>query len=379
MKPLVLVLVPGCFAFSPPPPERPAPELRKLSDAHILDMHPHLGKQPGLCPGQPGKLFVTATVQWPGGHPVMRSLGSDVDSLDPAAFSVTGPLIRGDSKASLFPDPNLTNSIETGFEATVVYTPEPRFTFHETWKPEYSCFHGVAENGGGGGQGSSGGYGESGSQGRNGGPGGHGERGGNGTNGGVIKARVTLVSTKFYDKLIAVSVNGGFFLVPVENGVTFAAVGGPGGRGGSGGSGGRGGDQPTKSVEETDDNGNKTTVTVGNGSVGNGGNGGNGGYGGDGGNGGVVEVIYDAAFPELERLISVDVDGGTGGEGGDGGTPGEGGHSSATRGAQQGVPGGSGQSGGPGRPGQPGRAVVTAGAVTRYFSTIRGIKIVGTR
>ncbi|MFT3692625.1 MAG: hypothetical protein QM831_05760 [Kofleriaceae bacterium] len=286
-----LLLITGCFNFSPPPPERPAPELRKLSDAHILDMHPHLGKQPGLCPGQPGKLFVTATVQWPGGHPVMRSLGSDVDSLDPQTFSVTGPLIRGDAKAQLFPDANLQSSIETGFEATVVYTPNPQFTFHETWKPEYSCFHGVGENGGGGSEGFSGGSGYGGDQGRNGSSGGNGEHGGNGQSGGHIQARVTMVSTKFYDKLIAVSVNGGFFLAPVEQGVGFSAAGGRGGSGGRGGGGGHGGDQPTKSVEETDDQGNKKTVTVGNGSVGNGGNGGNGGYGGDGGNGGVVEVI----------------------------------------------------------------------------------------
>ncbi|HEY0250978.1 MAG TPA: hypothetical protein VGC41_05595, partial [Kofleriaceae bacterium] len=339
MKVALLALA-GCFEFSPPPPERPAPELRKLADAHILDMHPHLGKQPGLCPGQPGKLFVTATVQWPGSHPVMRSLGQDVDSLDPAAFSITGPFIRADAKSQLFPDPDLRNTIETGFEANIIYTPNPQFTFHETWKPEYSCFHGLGENGSGGASGFSGGTGYGGDQARNGSAGGNGDHGGNGTSGGTIRARVTLVSTKFYPKLIAVSANNTFFLVPVEQGVVFSAAGGPGGRGGSGGAGGRGGDQPTKSVEETDDSGNKTTVTVGNGSVGNGGTGGNGGFGGDGGNGGTVEVIYDPMFPELEHLISVNVDGGTGGEGGDGGNGGDGGHSSATRGAQQGIPGG---------------------------------------
>jgi len=374
-----LVLIAGCFPYSDMPGDRPAPVLRKLADARILDMKVNLHKQEGLCPGTQGKLYVNGTVQWPGMQPVMRSLGNDVDSFAPSTFSITGPLIRGDAQANLFPDADVQKSIESGFETKVVYTLDPKWTFNEVFKPEYSCFTGWGENGGGGGGGSSGGGGYNGDAGRNGSPGsngGHGEQGGGG---GRVTAYVTVVSTKFYDRLLAVVANGTFFLAPADRQLAFTAIGGPGGAGGNGGEGGKGGDQPTKSVSETDENNNTTTVVIGNGPAGNGASGGNGGYGGDGGNGGVVDVTIDPAFPELRQLIVTDVGGGQGGEPGMGGEGGAGGGTNATRGAQQGGSGGPGQQGGGGRSGAPGRAAVHTGAVTTQFRNIHGITIVGTR
>lgn len=143
MKRLALVAVTGgCFTYSALPNDRPAPKIRTLADAKIVDMQINLHKQPGLCPGQEGKLYVNATVQWPGMKPVLRSLGNDVDSLDPASFAISGPLLTGDAEAHLHPDGDVLKSIEDGFIIDVKYKPEPRFTFHETFPPEYSCFTG---------------------------------------------------------------------------------------------------------------------------------------------------------------------------------------------------------------------------------------------
>lgn len=374
---LALPFLASCFPWSTMPNDRPDPVLRKLADAKVLDMKVNLHKQPGLCPGHQGKLYVNATVQWPNMQPVMRALGRDVDSFDPSKFSITGPLIRGDADANLFPSDDVQASDETGFETKVVYTLDPKWTFHEVFKPEYSCFTGWFTpgdngNGGNGGfNGNGGNQGENGEHGTNGGP------GGRGGNGGHITAYVTIVSTKFYPKLLAVIANGTFFLAPADRELTFAAVGGQGGQGGDGGSGGNGGDQQTESHDETDDNNNTHSVSVGKGRAGNGGNGGSGGYGGDGGNGGTVEVIYDAAFPELRGMIATDVSGGEGGPGGNAGNGGSGGGSTADRNKQTGQDGQGGQGGSQGRPGGQGRASVRGGAVSSQFRNIHGIQIGG--
>src|SRR6201999_2827799 len=120
-------------------------------------------------------------------------------------------------------------SDDIGFETKVVYTLDPKWTFHEVFKPEYSCFTGwftPGENGPGGNggfNGNSGGQGENGEHGTNGGP------GGRGGSGGHITAYVTIVATKFYPRLLAVIANGTFFLAPADRELTFAAVGGQGG------------------------------------------------------------------------------------------------------------------------------------------------------
>lgn len=363
----------GCFPYSEPPPERPDPVLRKLADARILALAVNLHDQPGLCPGHEGRLYVTGTVQWPGSQPVLRGLGRDVDSFDAATFSVTGPLLRGDARGTLYPDADVQKSLESGFAAKVVYTLDPRWELHETWPPEYSCFSGSGTSASPGGSGRAGSSGASGGQGANGSPGGEGGRGTPGGEGGRLTVYVTVVATKFYPKLFAVIANGHFYLAPADRELAFTSVGGAGGSGGAGGAGGRGGDQQTKSVQEDDKDGNKITVVVGTGATGHGGSGGNGGPGGDGGNGGTLDVIYDQSFPELRSFITTDVSGGPAGNGGEGGSGGEGGRTTATRDAQQGQSGSSGSAAAGGRGGAAGRANVRAGAVTAVFRPIHGI------
>ncbi len=363
----------GCFQYSEFPPERPDPVLRKLADARILSLSVNLHDQSGLCPGREGRLYVNGTVQWPGSQPVLRGIGSDVDAFDASTFSVTGPLLRGDAKGTLYPDGDVQKSIETGFTAKVVYTLEPKWEFHETWQPEYSCFTGSGLSGSPGSSGNSGATGYAGGQGANGSPGGEGGRGTQGGDGGRLTAYVTIVSTKFYRKLFAVIANNHFYLAPADRQLGFASIGGSGGAGGEGGEGGTGGDQRIKSVQEDDKDGNKVTVIIGEGAAGNGGSGGNGGPGGYGGDGGTLDVVYDQAFPELRNFIATDVSGGAAGNGGNGGYGGNGGRTTATRNAQQGQTGSSGSSAGGGRSGAQGRANVRAGAVTTMFRSIRGI------
>ena len=372
---LAALLGAGCFQYSTLPNDRPDPKLRKLADAKILDMQINLHKQEGLCPGHEGKLYVHATVQWPGMQPVLRSLGSDVDSLDPKDFAISGPLLTGDAQAHLHPDPDVLKSIESGFEIDVAYRPQPRFTFHQTFPPEYSCFTGTYAAGGTGGMGQGGDGGANGGTGEDGGRGGDGGPGEDGGNGGRIEAYVTVVATKFYPRLFAVIANDTFYLAPADRQLTFAAPGGTGGQGGGGGQGGQGGDQATHEVDRPDGNGGTTSVTVGDGRAGNGGNGGNGGRGGDGG---FVEVTYDAAYPELRQYIAVDVHGGDGGAEGPAGGGGGGG-TTATENASQGSAGGDGAPGGGGRGGRNGRASVRAGSVARMFRSIPGIRPVGGR
>jgi hypothetical protein len=310
---------------------------------------------------------------------VPRSIGSDVDSLPPNGFDVKGPLLRGDANAHLFPSADVLASVESGFDATIVYTPEPRFTFQENFPPEYSCYTGWYSDGSMGSSGSSGFSGSSGGAGQH---GGHGENGGTGNrggNGGRVVAYVTIVGTKFYPKLLAVWANDNFFLAPADRPLEFGAAGGQGGNGGNGGSGGSGGDQPIKEVKRPDGSGGEKTVRVANGSAGSGGDGGGGGAGGFGGNGGTVDVTYDSRFPELASLIKTDVRGGAAGYGGAGGYGGRGGGTNAEEGAQQGQDGRNGGEGQDGSSGSPGRASVRGGNVGAKFERLRGITVGGSK
>jgi hypothetical protein len=374
LAPLVLA---GCFGYASPPHEHRAPKLRDIAQAKILELKVQLYKQPGLCPGKEAKLYADATVQWPRRRPVARTIGNEPDSLHPSAFSVQGALVKGDINAHLFPDPDVLKSVENGFDATIIYTPEPRFTFKLSFPPEYSCFNGFFDGGAGGGGGTGGDSGEIGDvgiDGRDGDPGGD---GGHGGNGGRVTAYVTLVKTHYYDRLLAVFANDRFFLAPADRKIVFGASGGAGGGGGAGGHGGRGGNQHTQSQDNVDSNGSKTTVIVGIGRAGNGGGGGNGGNGGDGGNGGEVDVTYDGDLPELLDLIEVDVSGGTAGSGGSGGGAGSGGLSPAVQNPQKGADGQPGHGGFEGHPGQEGRAIVRAGKVRDRFRALPGLTLLG--
>lgn len=368
----------GCFFYESYPNGRPAPHIRKIEEAKLLDLEVNLGEQPGLCPGQQGQLFADATVQWPGAHPVQRTIGKDVDSLAPAAFSIAGSLVRGDADAHLIPDPDIMKSVQAGFIVDITYTPHPTFKFHETFKPEYSCFSTFKVSGEAGGGGEEGDSGSSGSKASDGKPGKNGRNGGKGETAGKIEAFVTEVSTPFYPKLLAVRANDTFFLAPIDTPVTFSATGGRGGRGGHGGRGGGGGDQDTYNETITTHDGGHESVSHGKGVAGNGGPGGNGGDGGDGGNGGTIHVTYDATFPELADLVKTDVSGGAAGGAGPAGHGGSAGRGRGSKDSHDGNAGGDGSEGREGREGQVGRAQVSAGAVASKFHDLAGITLLGT-
>ncbi len=373
---LASTLVTACFGYSEPPPERPAPALRKLESATVLDMRVHLAKQPGLCPGFEGKLYADAQVQWPGSKAVPRTIGSDVDSLAPSSFGIAAPLVKIDDQAHLHPDADILKSVQTGFAATIVYKPNPKFTFTELFPPDYSCYRGAYADGEPGSSGTSGSSGSSGSRdGESGRDGRSGTNGGNGRRGGKLEAVATLVTTRFHERLVAVIANEQLYLAPANRPFELGAAGGYGGAGGSGGSGGRGAREPTKTHEITTSRGTRTMETYSLGPSGSGGDGGSGGNGGNGGDGGTVELTYDAAFPELRELLKVDV---SGGDAGYGGAAGHGGSAGSTR-SSKGVRGSTGHGGTAGHPGDrgsPGRASVKAGSVSRLFD-FPGIAIAG--
>jgi hypothetical protein len=370
----------ACFHYTDGPPARPPPVLRKIEDAKILVMDVHLWKQIGLCPGLEGKLYANANVQWPNAKPVPRNIGTDVDSLHASDFQVVGALVKGDDKARLFPDPDVKKSIEGGFDATVVYKPDPaKWTFKLNFPPEYSCYGGWFDDGGMGGGGGPGGDGGNNGPATDGTNGGNGGPGLQGNQGGKITAFVTVVSTPYWPRLFAVIANGNFFLAPADRDLVFGAAGGQGGPGGNGGQGGQGGDQVTEVVSKPTGKGSTTTVTRGKGRAGNGGRGGNGGKGGKGGKGGSVDVTIDAAFPELARFIKADVSGGAGGYGGARGGGGAGGGTNADsdQNPQVGTPGEDGAPGGDGDRGDPGGASIHGGQVASKFAGIKGLAIFG--
>ena len=373
----VVGLASGCLFYTSYRDDRPAPHLRTLAEAKILELAVNLGELPGLCPGKQAQLQADATVQWPGAKPVHRTIGSDADSLAAASFSVTGSLVHGDEDAHLLPDPDVLKSVEVGFVADIAYSPQSRFKFHETFKPEYSCFVGLDVPGEQGAPGDDGASGSSGSKGANGTAGANGHGGKRGAKGGHIEAFVTEVSTPFYPKLLAVHANDSFFLAPADRPLVFAATGGAGGTGGSGGRGGAGGDQATYNVTEETHSGDHITKSHGQGAAGNGGDVGTGGDGGDGGDGGTVVVTYDEAFPELRELIHTNVAGGSAGAKGSGGSGGSKGTSHADKERQEGQPGQAGQDGDRGHGGGPGHADVRAGSVASKFGELPGVSLLG--
>ena len=371
----------GCIGYTPEPPERPAPTIRIIKNATILSMEVHLYKQIGLCPGLEGKLYANANVQWPGSKPVGRAIGMGEDSLQPSDFVVTGTAIKGDENAHLFPDPDVRKTIATGYDATIVYKPDPaKWTFKLNFPPEYSCYSGWFEDGKSGGAGNYGGDGGNngdGTDGTDGGPGGGGYEGGQG---GKITAYVTIVATPYWPRLYAVFANSTFFLAPADRDLTFGAAGGQGGPGGNGGAGGNGGNQPTEARTRKTGKDSSVTEIWGTGPAGRGGNGNSGGKGGRGGKGGTVEVFVDQTFPEIARFIKTDVSGGAGGYGGARGGGGYGGQTNAEKNAKTGANGNDGRAdGNDGDRGAPGTASVRTGNVASKFAGIKGLAIFGSK
>ncbi|WP_394835658.1 hypothetical protein [Pendulispora rubella] len=300
-------------------------------------------------------------------------------SLDVAFRSRQGAF---DENGFFTPHTGLRPTIAAPYEITAEFGPRPaEFSFVASYKPDYACIRTAGHGGALGTRGSDGDDGARGSAGSDGGTygdgrpgdaGGRGRSGDSGADGAAgphIVAYTTFVATPFYEKLLAVKLEGDvedFVLAPADRVLVLDASGGAGGAGGAGGHGGSGG-------------------KGGNGGLrnGNGGDGGNGGAGGDGGNGGrggaggLLEIVYDARFPELLSLLSADVSGGRGGAAGNsgpGGNLGFGGSGRFTSG-QWGIRGGEGRTGDPGKAGAPGVTMKRAASVEPSFAGIEGLTV----
>jgi hypothetical protein len=304
------------------------------------------------------------------------------DKLDFADFAFHSEQGNFDRDGWFTPSSNVLLTAGKEFEIKSVFRRRPdKFTFTTSYKPDYTCIKGAGAASASGHDGQSGSAGAAGAQGKSGSTtsaGGAGGDGGNGTPGGQgtdgtpgphISAFATMVKTKFYERLVAIVIEGDaqdFILVPEGQPVTLFASGGAGGNGGSGGSGGQGG---------SGGSGNPG------GHGGKGGQGGTGGTGGNGGAGGTIDLVFDARFGELRNQIKLDVAGGSpgsGGSGGSGGGPGSGGSGQTPSGtsgqspppAQSGPAGAEGprgSNGTNGRPGPDGRGNMKSGDVKSKF------------
>jgi hypothetical protein len=357
-----------------------------LEKADVKSMSVDLRRQQKtICPREPVQMAVFMEVvldgekngknveTWAGKGSVNKN-----DKLEFTEFAFHSEQGNFDQDGWFSPNPDVLATAGKEFEIKSVFRKRPdKFSMSTTYKPDYACIKsagggGVPGNpgspGGDGKPGQSGSGGSSSSGGSKGTDGSQASNGGKGTDGQPgprLTVYATMVKTPFYDRLVAVSIEGDkgdFLLVPEGAPITIRANGGgggPGGHGGHGGSGGSGG------------SGNPG------GDGGSGGQGGAGGRGGNGGPGGQIDLVYDTRFPDLRAQVRLDVSGGApgpagpgggGGSGGSGGSgitpPGSSGQSPPP--AQSGKAGGQGASGAQGAPGSQGpdgRATATPGDV----------------
>jgi hypothetical protein len=342
-----------------------------------------------ICPREAVQMAVFAEVVFEGdkeGKQVETWAGhggaNKNDKLDFTDFAFHSEQGQFDRDGWFTPSADLLLTAGKEFEIKSVFRRRPdKFTFTTSYKPDYTCIKGAGGAAAAGHDGPSGGAGAAGSQGKMGssssaggagGDGGNGTPGGQGTEGSPgphIAAYATMVKTKFYERLVAIVVEGDaqdLILVPEGQPVTLYANGGAGGSGGQGGSGGHGG---------SGGSGNPG------GHGGKGGQGANGGAGGNGGPGGTVDLLFDARFAELKSQIKLDVAGGapgSGGGGGSGGPAGGGGNGMTPTGSsgqspppapsgQPGAEGPRGSSGTNGHQGADGRATAKPGDVKSKF------------
>lgn len=341
-------------------------------------------QQKTICPREPVQMAIFAEVildgekapkpleTWAGRNPNKN------DKLDFADFAFQSAQGTFGPDGYFSPNPDLLLTVGKELEIKTIYRRRPdKFAFTTAYKPDYACIKEtgkVGASGESGTSGNAGGEGKSGASGSSssaGGTGGNGTSGSSGTRGGDGAAgphytiSATIVKTPFYARVVALAISGDaedFLLVPEDQPITIHAAGGPGGSGGSGGRGGNGG---------SGGSGNPG------GNGGNGGRGGGGGAGGNGGPGGVVELMYDARFPDLKSQFKINVEGGAPGNGGSpgsGGSGGSGGHgqsppskpgqpSVTAASGTSGTSGNAGSGGNTGAGGTPGRATVTTGSV----------------
>jgi hypothetical protein len=335
---------------------------------------------PKICPREPVQMWVVVEARLPDQSTASRLETWVGDQrarrngfLDFGNFTFTSGQGTFDELGVFRPNGDVRLTVERGFEIQTALRFQPeRFTQARLYEPDYSCIRsaGAAGRAGRNGQsGSNGSYGSDGGDerpGYNGEPGSPGEPGGPGERGPRFQAFATYVRTRFYTRLLAVRLEGGvsdLVLAPPDQELVLVARGGPGGNGGAGGRGGDGGDggrgRPGRSG-------------------GAGGAGGTGAEGGNGGPGGTIELIYDARFPELGKMITVDVSGGPGGRagsGGAGGNGGDGGKGRENSRSGRGGPGGpAGSDGDAGEQGSPGTARFRPGPVTERFAGMPGIQ-----
>ncbi len=267
-----------------------------LEGADVRSMGVDIRKeQKTICPRERVQMAVFADVVFPGEAQVKkvetwRGNENRNGKLDFSEFAFHSDQGQFDDAGFFAPNHDLLATVGKEFEIKSVFRRRPdKFSFSTTYKPDYRCIHEAGESGRGGSEGQSGQAGTTGDSGQSGsstsagGQGGDGRPGASGGNGGQgsagpkIVAYVTFVKTAFYDKLVAVRIEGAgsdFLLAHPEGSLVILATGGPGGGGGDGGRGGDGG---------SGGSGNPP----GNGGTGaQGGNGGNGGSGGPGGIGG---------------------------------------------------------------------------------------------
>jgi hypothetical protein len=378
---LALLALAGCAAYR----QLAGTDTVSLEQAEVLRMEVDIRRAvKAICPRQPVQMWVTVDAKLPGqpavsrletweGGPETRRNGK----LDFTNFEFTSAQGTFDEFGFLRPVGDVLATVEGGFAIRTAFRyGAARFTETRGYPPDYSCIRSAGAAGEPGPPGRPGSEGPSsyaihdGVDGRPGDPGRPGGPGGPGRPGPRIQAFVTYARTRFYPRLIAVRIEGDvrdLVLAVPDQVFVLQAVGGPGGPGGAGGKGGNGA------------NGGRGRPGRNGASGGPGGPGASGGDGGDGGRGGVIEVVYDVRFPELGRLLQLDVSGGPGGPGGpggDGGSGGDGGPGGRDGGRQgRGGPGGpAGSEGSEGSPGEQGRARLQAGAVAERFRSLPGLQ-----
>lgn len=309
------------------------------------------------CPGQSGPFKVLAEAidrKKPGEALTLETASPKAEAkeargkMDLTEFAMAA---RGGSvERGVFTATDDTLATLLGFDVKATYRLDPSKEVVRHFDPEYSCIRAVGWSGQVGAPGQEGQWGVDG-----GGAGGPGGSGGTGGPGPQLTAYVTVVRTPKYERVGLIKITGedeAMTLFDLDEGVTVVARGGAGGPGGPGGPGGRGRDPQ-----------------------GVGGAGGNGGSGGLGGPGGEVLLVVDERYPELARIVGVDVSGGPPGPGGDGGYGGAGGPPPQVCSKCETPPPGPDGPGGSGGPqgqaaGRDGHREVRAEDVTRVFASL---------
>jgi hypothetical protein len=281
----------GC-AKGPPPDLAPDPGLAaRIQEIRIVTS----GE---ACPG--GRIQASYAAVLDDGSELPFSTRYDADNPPPLhvimlarSSAEATPLQDGDWEAAADP----LRTVENGFRLSAFLRVKPSASGWQVIRPVYHCLRHVFTFGGAAGR-----------------------RGASGGNGPDLTARIGILPSPFYERLLVVGIEVGhappFYVladadrVPPSDWLALTARGGPGGAGTSGSDGSDGADGEPGCPGSPG---------------GAGGAGGNGGPGGPGGRGGRVTVIAPNQEPFLAGLVTAANPGGPGGGGGAGGEGGQGG------------------------------------------------------